>query len=112
MDLVGYDRQVFDRIVRNTVSLQNPWEYPHYLYPTLGIKRRQCRRSIGKYVVVYRKTILEYLETVHIGSDKNFADLRYPVQYVMRPNLDFRGFSSTVASGIIRKEMKWSHCLL
>ena len=49
------------------------------------------------------KPLLEYLETVHIGSDKNFADLRYPVQYVMRPNLDFRGFSSTVASGIIRK---------
>lgn len=49
------------------------------------------------------KPLLEYLETVHIGSDKNFADLRYPVQYVMRPNHDFPGFSSTVASGIIRK---------
>jgi len=49
------------------------------------------------------KPLLEYLETVHIGSDKNFADLRYPVQYVMRPNLDFRGFCGKVASGIIRK---------
>ena len=49
------------------------------------------------------KPLLEFLETVHIGSDKNFEDFRYPVQYVLRPNLDFRGFSSTVASGIIRK---------
>lgn len=50
-----------------------------------------------------QKPLLEFLETIHIDSDKNFADLRFPVQYVLRPNLDFRGFSSTVASGIIRK---------
>ncbi|MDE7073456.1 MAG: sulfate adenylyltransferase subunit CysN, partial [Odoribacter sp.] len=50
-----------------------------------------------------QKPLLEFLETVHIGSDKNFADFRYPVQYVLRPNLDFRGFSSTVASGVVRK---------
>ena len=44
-----------------------------------------------------------YLETVHIASDRNLTDLRFPVQYVIRPNLDFRGFAGTVASGVIRK---------
>ncbi|MCH2601137.1 MAG: sulfate adenylyltransferase subunit CysN, partial [Pirellulales bacterium] len=48
-------------------------------------------------------TLMNFLETVYIGSDKNLQDFRFPVQYVLRPNLDFRGFSGTVASGIIRK---------
>ena len=47
--------------------------------------------------------LLEFLETVHIGNDHNLNDFRYPVQYVLRPNLDFRGFCGKVASGVIRK---------
>jgi bifunctional enzyme CysN/CysC len=47
--------------------------------------------------------LLDHLETVHIASDRNLTDLRFPVQYVVRPNLDFRGFAGTVASGIVRK---------
>ena len=47
--------------------------------------------------------LLDHLETVHIASDRNLTDLRFPVQYVIRPNLDFRGFAGTVASGILRK---------
>src|SRR6056297_2042238 len=47
-------------------------------------------------------TLMNFLETVYIGSDRNFQDFRMPVQYVNRPNLDFRGFCGTIASGIIR----------
>jgi bifunctional enzyme CysN/CysC len=47
--------------------------------------------------------LVHFLETVYIGSDRNLSDLRFPVQLVLRPNLDFRGFAGTVASGIIRK---------
>ena len=47
--------------------------------------------------------LLDHLETVHIASDRNLTDLRFPVQYVIRPNLDFRGFAGTVASGVLRK---------
>ena len=49
------------------------------------------------------KTMMETLETVEIAGDHNFSDGRFPVQYVNRPNLDFRGFCGTVASGIFRK---------
>ncbi len=48
-------------------------------------------------------TLMNFLETVYIGSDRNLEDFRFPVQYVNRPNLDFRGFCGTLASGIIRK---------
>src|SRR6185369_18031774 len=47
--------------------------------------------------------LLEYLETVPIGADRNLTDLRFPVQTVIRPNLDFRGFAGQVASGVIRR---------
>ena len=47
--------------------------------------------------------LLEHLETVPIARDYNLADLRFPVQYVIRPNLDFRGFAGQIASGVIRR---------
>ena len=48
-------------------------------------------------------TMMHMLENVHIASDRNLIDFRYPVQYVNRPHLDFRGFCGTIASGRIRK---------
>jgi sulfate adenylyltransferase subunit 1 (EFTu-like GTPase family) len=47
--------------------------------------------------------MMELLNTIEIASDRNFVDARFPVQYVNRPNLDFRGFCGTVASGVFRK---------
>ncbi len=46
-------------------------------------------------------TLLEQLETVSLGDDREEAELRLPVQLVLRPNLNFRGFSGTIASGVI-----------
>jgi bifunctional enzyme CysN/CysC len=47
--------------------------------------------------------LMEALNTIEIANDRNFDDARFPVQYVNRPNLDFRGFCGTVAAGIFRK---------
>jgi sulfate adenylyltransferase large subunit len=47
--------------------------------------------------------LLEHLETVPIAHDRNLRDFRFPVQYVVRPNLDFRGFAGQVASGVVRR---------
>ena len=46
--------------------------------------------------------LLTYLETVHIASDGNLIDFRFPVQHVLRPNADFRGYCGTITSGVIR----------
>jgi bifunctional enzyme CysN/CysC len=48
-------------------------------------------------------TLMNLLENVHIASDRNLIDLRFPVQYVNRPDLNFRGFCGTLASGRVRK---------
>jgi bifunctional enzyme CysN/CysC len=47
-------------------------------------------------------TFLHHLEGVNISTDRNLIDMRLPIQYVLRPNLDFRGFSGTLASGVLR----------
>lgn len=47
-------------------------------------------------------TLLSHLENVNITSDRNLVDFRFPVQTVIRPHLDFRGFAGTVASGVVR----------
>src|SRR5690606_16808421 len=49
------------------------------------------------------QSLMEILETVEVAGDRNFNDMRFPVQYVNRPNLNFRGFAGTLASGIVRK---------
>jgi sulfate adenylyltransferase large subunit len=46
--------------------------------------------------------LLQHLESVPISTDRNLRDMRFPVQYVLRPNLDFRGYAGQVASGYIR----------
>jgi bifunctional enzyme CysN/CysC/sulfate adenylyltransferase subunit 1 len=48
------------------------------------------------------KPLMELLETVEIAKDKNLTDFRMPVQYVNRPNLNFRGFCGTIAAGTIK----------
>lgn len=104
MDLVNYDRQVFDKIVSDYRQFSSPLGIPDITcIPLSALKGDNVVDSSENMQWYTGKPLLEFLETVHIGSDKNFTDFRYPVQYVLRPNLDFRGFSSTIASGIIHK---------
>ncbi len=46
--------------------------------------------------------LLQHLEQVHIASDANLIDFRFPIQYVLRPNSSFRGYCGAVASGVVR----------
>ncbi len=58
----------------------------------------------GEHMPWYQgTTLLNHLETVHLASDRNMDNFRFPVQMVLRPNLDFRGFAGTVASGVVRR---------
>ena len=104
MDLTNFSEDVFNKIADDYKTFMEP----------LGIPDIQCiplSALMGDNVVEksertpYYKgpSLLEFLETVEIEGDHNLEDLRYPVQYVLRPNLDFRGFCGKVASGIVRK---------
>src|SRR5581483_10590677 len=57
----------------------------------------------GRMPWYHGPTLLEHLETVPVGGNRNLSDMRFPVQYVIRPDLNFRGFAGELASGVIRK---------
>ena len=48
------------------------------------------------------ESVLDHLESVYVGSDRNLVDLRLPIQYVMRPDQDFRGYAGQIASGVLQ----------
>lgn len=104
MDLIDFDKETFDKIKAEYVALANK----------LGIEDVTCfplSAKDGDNVVEKSErtswydgpSLLSYLENVPIHRDRNMDDLRFPVQYVLRPNLDFRGFCGKISSGVIRK---------
>lgn len=104
MDLVNYDQKVFDEIVADYKSFITQLDVPDVNFiPIAALKGENVVEPTTLMPWYHGKSMLEFLESVHISSDRNFDDMRFPVQYVLRPDLDFRGFAARVASGIIRK---------
>jgi bifunctional enzyme CysN/CysC len=104
MDIVGYDEAVFEKIKRDYVDFASRLELPdvHFM-PISALKGDNVVAPSPNMPWYTGSPLVPLLETVYIGSDRNMEDFRFPVQFVLRPNLDFRGFAGTVASGIIRK---------
>ena len=104
MDLVNFDQNVFNDICNDYKSFVTQLNIPDIEFiPLSALKGDNVVDLSDKTPWYHGKSLLEFLETVHISSDRNFEDLRYPVQYVNRPDRDFRGFAAKVASGIIKK---------
>ena len=104
MDLVDFSKEVFDKIVSDYKAFVEPLNIPDIqCIPLSALEGDNVVEKSDRTPWYEGTSLLEYLETVHIGNDHNLEDFRYPVQYVLRPNLDFRGFCGKVSSGVIRK---------
>ncbi|PID95434.1 MAG: sulfate adenylyltransferase subunit CysN [Bacteroidetes bacterium] len=104
MDLVDYDQKVFDKICEDYKAFVTQLNVPDvHCIPLSALKGENIVETSAKMSWYKGKSMLEYLENVHISSDRNFSDFRFPVQYVLRPDRDFRGFAGKVASGIVKK---------
>src|SRR3954471_24849228 len=104
MDLVGFAQEVFERIKNDYTGFVAKLDLRDITFIPMSALKGDNVVSRSDAMPWYTgPPLLDHLETVHIASDRNLTDLRFPVQYVLRPNLDFRGFSGTVASGIVRK---------
>ena len=103
MDIVGYDEAVFARIKQDYIDFASRLELPdvHFM-PISALKGDNVVAPSPNMPWFAGSALMPLLETVYIGSDRNMEDFRFPVQLVLRPNLDFRGFAGTIASGIIR----------
>ena len=104
MDLVDYSREVFDKIVNDYRAFTAEMNIPDIqAIPLSALKGDNVVEKSERMPWFNGIPLLTLLETIHIGSDYNFEDFRYPVQYVLRPNLNYRGFCGKVASGVVKK---------
>ncbi|MBK7644882.1 MAG: sulfate adenylyltransferase subunit CysN [Planctomycetes bacterium] len=103
MDLVDYDERVFESIRADCVDFMAKLAFGELHFIPMCARRGENIVFGCERMPWYKGgPLLDYLENVHIASDRNLVDLRLPVQLVLRPNLDFRGFAGTIASGVVR----------
>jgi len=106
MDLMDFDQGVFEKIKADYLAFADRIELkPSSLHfvPMSALKGDNVVNRSERAPWYEGQSLMEILESVEIAGDRNFEDLRFPVQYVNRPNLNFRGFAGTLASGIVRK---------
>lgn len=104
MDLLDFDQGKFEAIKSDYAQLAEKLGMSDVSYVPMSAldgdnvvdRSTRCNWYTGQ-------TLMEILESVPIAEDRNLSDFRFPVQYVNRPNLNFRGFCGTVASGVIAK---------
>jgi bifunctional enzyme CysN/CysC len=103
MDLVDYSREVFDRIVQEYRDFAAQINLKDIVaIPVSGLRGDNITEQSQSTPWYRGTTLMGYLETVEIEDDIRHAAFRLPVQWVNRPNLDFRGFAGTIVSGTIR----------
>ena len=103
MDLVDWDEDVFNRIVQEYRDFSQKLDIHDISFiPVSALEGDNVTTRSANMPWYDGHTLLHMLENVHVDADKNYVDFRFPVQNVLRPNLDFRGFAGTVVSGTIQ----------
>ena len=102
MDLVDYRQDIFDEISAEYRDFAEKLDVKNLLFIPMSALRGDNVVSHGDRMDWYEGgTLLHHLETVNVGADRNLVDFRFPVQYVIRPHQDFRGFAGRISSGTI-----------
>ena len=108
MDLVDYSQEVFDKIKDDFKEISAKLDLPDVRFVPISALKGDNVVNRSQRMDWYEGTTLMYiLENIHISSDNNLIDARFPVQYVIRPqdeeNHDYRGYAGRVSGGIFRK---------
>jgi len=104
MDLMDYAEPVFERIREDYLGFARKLGLEDITFiPMSALKGDNITRHSDNMPWYHGTTLMEYLETVELDDERLQRNpFRMPVQWVNRPNLDFRGFAGTLASGVIR----------
>lgn len=103
MDLVGYDKGVFEKIREDFQSFAADLSFQSIgFFPVSALKGVNIVEGSEKTKWYDGPSVLEYLETVPVDHEEH-DDFRFPVQYVIRPNLDYRGFAGQIVGGTVKK---------
>jgi len=104
MDLVGFSEETFEQIKQDylTFAEQLPSDLDIRFVPLSALEGDNVASQSANMPWYTGPTLLELLETVEVKRIVDRQPMRFPVQYVNRPNLDFRGYAGTLASGSIK----------
>ena len=107
MDLVGYDQEVFDRIHEEFTAFATKLHVPDLtVIPVSALNGDNVVNRSPNMPWYDGPSLLHHLENLHVASDRNLIDVRFPVQYVIRPQSDawhdYRGYAGQVASGVLK----------
>lgn len=104
MDLVNFDETIFNRIRDDYLAFAAELDAGEISFIPISALNGDNVVNPSTSTPWYEgHTLMWMLENVKIAADRNYEDFRFPVQYVNRPNLNFRGFCGTIASGVVRK---------
>jgi bifunctional enzyme CysN/CysC len=107
MDLVDYSQEVFEKIADEFTTFAAKLEAPDLtVVPVSALNGDNIVTRSANMPWYEGPSLLHHLEHVHIASDRNLVDVRFPVQYVIRPQStvvsDYRGYAGQVASGVLK----------
>jgi bifunctional enzyme CysN/CysC len=107
MDLVDYERGVFEEIRQEFTAFATKLEVPDLTVIPISALRGDNIVSRSDNMTWYDgPSLLHHLENVYVASDRNMVDARFPVQYVIRPHAaehhDYRGYAGSVAGGVFK----------
>ncbi|MBV0932793.1 sulfate adenylyltransferase subunit CysN [Marinobacterium weihaiense] len=103
MDLVGFSQERFEEIKREYLDFAKGLGLKDiHFAPISALKGDNVVNPSENMPWYSGESLMQTLENVEIAGDANFEELRFPVQYVNRPNLNFRGYCGTLSAGIVR----------
>ncbi|NTS78517.1 sulfate adenylyltransferase subunit CysN [Catenovulum sp. SM1970] len=103
MDLVDFSEERYEEIKKEYLEFAAELNIHDIRFAPISALNGDNVVSKSESTPWYQgETLMQTLEQVEIVADRNFSDFRLPVQYVNRPNLDFRGFCGTIASGVVK----------
>ena len=107
MDLVGYDEKIYDKIIKDFKAFSSKLEIKDIQFVPISALVGDNVVNRSKNMPWYEgSTLMYYLENVHISSDYNHVDCRFPVQYVIRPHTrkhqDYRAFAGRIEGGVFK----------
>ncbi len=102
MDLIGYSYEVYRRIMGEYSQFAQKLDIKDLVFIPISALHGDNIVTHSDNMPWYEgATLLHHLETVKLGADRNLVDFRFPVQCVIRPHQDFRGFAGRIASGTV-----------
>lgn len=102
MDLVDYDEETYNNIVREYTEFTSKLSAPNLIFLPISALNGDNVVDESENMPWYKgPTLLHHLENVSVGGSRNLVDFRFPVQLALRPNQDFRGFAGQIASGSV-----------